>query len=109
MPRRYRFEHPVTEKSISIGSFSYLWAGLFGALYVWRIGSGGVLQAIAVNVAFGLGVVLVLTVINFVPESLRIAGLVCLVPIAIYLQGLVMISIVREGFKRRGWRRFVGD
>ena len=74
MPRRYRFEHPISEKSISIGGVSYLWAGVFGVLYMWRIGSGGVLQEIAVNVVFGPGVVLVLDSINFIPENLRIAA-----------------------------------
>ena len=49
-----------------------------------------------------LGVVLLLTAINSVPEILRIAGLVCLIPIGIFVQGLVVISIVREDFKRRG-------
>jgi hypothetical protein len=38
--RGYRFEHPRNETVIEVGGWSYLWAGLFGAFYVWRLGFG---------------------------------------------------------------------
>ena len=54
--REYRFEHPKTERSITIRRWSYLWAGLLGAIYVWWIGTGSILQALAINIAFAVGV-----------------------------------------------------
>jgi hypothetical protein len=66
--RVYRFEHPKTEQSITIGGWSHLWAGLLGALYVWWIGFGSVLQALAINIAFAIGVIAIVLGTSVLPS-----------------------------------------
>ena len=49
----YRFTHPKTEHSIFVHRWSYLWAGLFGAIYVAYKGmSQRFVLALAVNIGF---------------------------------------------------------
>ena len=101
--RPYRFEHPKTERSITIRSWSYLWAGLLGAVYVWWIGAGSVLQAMAINVAFAIGVVAIALGSSVLSSLQQVFVILVLVPLAIFVQGSMMISLIREGFRRRGW------
>ena len=101
--REYRFEHPKTERSITIRRWSYLWAGLLGAIYVWWIGTGSILQALAINIAFALGGVAVTLGTSILSSLQQLLILLVLVPVAILAQGSMMISLIREGFRRRGW------
>jgi hypothetical protein len=103
--RAYRFEHPKTERSVTIRRSSYLWAGLLGAGYVWWIGTGSILQALAINIAFAfaIGVVAVTLGTSILSSLQQLLILLVLVPVAILAQGSMMISLIREGFRRRGW------
>ncbi len=101
--RGYRFEHPRTEESVTVGGWSYLWAGLFGAGYVLWIGSGSVWKALALNLAYGLAFLAVVAVTSFIPAKFQFLVLLPLVPGVIVAQGASMISIIRSGFRRRGW------
>jgi hypothetical protein len=101
--REYRFEHPKTERSVTIRRWSYLWAGLLGAVYVWWIGTGSILQALAINIAFAVGVVAVGLGSSILPSLQQVFVLMILVPLAIYMQGTMMITLIREGFRKRGW------
>jgi hypothetical protein len=99
----YRFEHPKTERTISIGGWSYLWAGLLGAVYVWWIGYGSVLQAVAINIAFAIGVVAVALGTSILPSLTQFFIILVIPPLAIFIQGRLMITLIRDGFRRRGW------
>ena len=101
--REYRFEHPKTERSITIRSWSYLSAGLLGAAYVWWIGAGSVLQALAINIAFAIGVIAIALGTSVLSSLQQLLILLVLVPLAILAQGSMMVSLIREGFRRRGW------
>ena len=101
--RAYRFEHPKTERSVTIRRWSYLWAGLLGAAYVCWIGTGSVLQALAINIAFAIGVVAVGLGSSVLSSLQQVFVLMILVPLAIFLQGSMMITLIREGFRKRGW------
>ena len=101
--RGYRFEHPKTERSVTISGWSYLWAGLFGAGYVWWIGYGSVWRALAMNLAYGASFLAVLAVTSFVPAKTQFLVLLPSVPGVIVAQGMSMVSIIRTGFRRRGW------
>ena len=100
---RYRFEHPKTERSVTIRGRSYLWAGLFGAGYVWWIGYGSIHHALAVNIAVGVGVVSVALASSVLPTSEQFMVLIVLGPTALYFQAVMMVSIIRTGFRRAGW------
>jgi hypothetical protein len=101
--RVYRFEHPKTERSITIGGWSHLWAGLLGAIYVLWIGFGSVLQALAINIAFAVGVVAIALGTSILPSLQQFFVIMVLVPLAIFTQGSLMISLIRDGFRKRGW------
>ncbi len=101
--RGFRFEHPKTERSVVIRPLSYIWAGLFGAGYVAWIGCGSILQAVAVNAGFAIGVVLLLGVTSYVAPVQQFLALLVGLPAAVLIQGAVMVSLVRTGFRRRGW------
>ena len=91
--REYRFEHPKTERSVTIRRWSYLWAGLLGAGYVWWIGTGSILQALAINIAFAIGVIAITLGTSILPSLQQLLILLMLVPVAILTQGTMMISL----------------
>ena len=101
--REYRFEHSKTERSISMGGWSYLWTGLLGAIYVWWIGFGSVLQALAINIAFAIGVVAIVLGTSILPSVQQLLVILAIVPLAVFIQGSLMISLIRDGFRKRGW------
>jgi hypothetical protein len=101
--RGFRFEHPATERTITVAGWSYLWAGLFGAVYVWWIGSGSVLRAVLYNLAFAALFLGALGVTSFLPVCMQFLLILPLVPALVLAQGVSMISMIRAGFRRRGW------
>ena len=106
MFRGYRFEHPRNEVVVLVGGWSYLWAGLFGAVYVWRMGFGRLfLRAFAINLLYGvLFVGVFFGTVSFVRPALAWYGLqVVAIPLIIILQGTTMLRMIRDGYRRRGW------
>jgi hypothetical protein len=101
--RAYRFEHPKTERSVAIGGWSYLWAGFLGAGYVWWIGYGSILQAVAINIAFAIGVIAIALGSSVLPSLHQFLVLLVALPVAVLAQGSLMISLIRGGFRKRGW------
>lgn len=102
----YRFEHPRTEVTVDVGGWSYLWAGLLGAVYVWHKGCGQLfLKALTFNIGYAvvfLGVWFA-TSIPQVPIKIQAVVLLALVPTLILMQGNSMIRLIRDGYRRRGW------
>lgn len=102
----YRFEHPSNEERFAvIGGWSYLWAGLFGAAYLSAKGFGNhFAKALLINIAFLL---LFLGMLGFsfalTPALVQWAVIVLSVPVVVVLQGVAMIRIIRDGYRRRGW------
>ena len=101
--RVYRFEHPKTERSITIGGWSYLWAGFLGAGYVWWVGYGGVLQALAINIAFAIDVIAIALGTSVLPSVQQLLVILVVVPLAVFTQGSLMVTLIRDGFRKRGW------
>jgi hypothetical protein len=101
--RSFRFEHPKTEKSVTIHTMSYVWAGLLGAGYVAWIGYGNVLQAVAINMGFAIGVVLLVGITSYVAVLQQVLVLAVGLPVVVLIQGTIMVSLIRTGFRRRGW------
>ena len=101
--RHYRFEHPKTEQTITIGGWSYLWAGFVGAGYVWWVGYGSVLQALAINIAFVIGLIAIVLGTSVLPSIQQLLVILVIVPLAVFSQASLMISLIRDGFRKRGW------
>jgi hypothetical protein len=102
----YRFEHPRTEVSVQVGGWSYLWAGLFGAFYVWNKGCGPqFLKAFAFNILYTLVFIGVwgATSIPQVPVRMQALVLLGLVPTLILVQANTMVRIIKDAYRRRGW------
>jgi hypothetical protein len=102
----YRFEHPRTEVSVEVRSLSYLWAGLFGALYVWRKGCGQQFwKAFAFNILYAVVFIGAwgATSIPQVPVRMQALFLLALVPTLILIQANTMIRIIKDAYRRRGW------
>ena len=104
----YRFEHPRTEATVDIGGWSYLWAGLFGAFYVWRKGFPQLFwKAFAFNllyalIFFGFGFVSSMPQVP-IPTKIWALVMVALVPTLILVQANQMIRMIRDGYRRKGW------
>ena len=102
MFRGYRFEHPRDETVIAIGGWSYLWAGLFGAFYVWRLGFGRLfLKAFAINLAYLFFFIGVWALTSYVvPIRIQAVILLAMIPTLIIAQGATML---RDAYRHRGW------
>ena len=104
---RYRFTHPKTEQSIFVGRWSYLWAGLLGFIYVIYKGMGSrALLAFAVNISFAILALAItaITILRFVPTNTQALILVGSVPTIVAVQGTMMVNIIRDGYRKRGWK-----
>ena len=103
---RYRFQNPKTEQNIFIGHWSYLWAGLLGFIYVMYKGMGSrALAAAAVNIGFAILVIGVTGVTSFVlPAKQQFIVILAGVPTVIAMQGTLMVNLIRDGYRKRGWK-----
>jgi len=103
--RGYRFEHPRNETVVEVGGWSYLWAGLFGAFYVWRLGFGRLfLKAFAINLAYLIFFVGVWAVTSWVvPLRIQAAILLAMIPTLTIAQGATMLRMLRDAYRHRGW------
>ena len=106
MLRGYRFEHPRDEISVECGGWSYLWAGMFGAFYVWHMGFGKLfLRAFVINLLFIVifGVMFFPTSTVFRPAAMWFGMQIIGIPLLIIIQGGIMLRMIRDGYRRRGW------
>ena len=106
MFRGYRFEHPRNETVVEVGGWSYLWAGLFGAFYLWRKGFGKLFpKAFAINLLYGLFFVgLFFGSLSVIRSAFQWYGLQLVgIPIIILAQGATMLRMLRDAYRHRGW------
>jgi hypothetical protein len=103
--RGYRFEHPRHETVVEVGGWSYLWAGLFGAFYVWRLGFGRLFpKAFAINLCYLLFFVGVWAVTSYVvPIQIQAVILLAMIPTLTIAQGATMLRMIRDAYRHRGW------
>jgi hypothetical protein len=103
--RGYRFEHPRNETVVEVGGWSYLWAGLFGAFYVWRHGFGRLfLRAFAINLGYLFFFVGVWAATSYVvPLRIQAAILLAMIPTLTIAQGATMLRMIRDAYRHRGW------
>ena len=105
MFKGYRFTHPKTDQSIFTGLWSYLWAGLFGAGYVaWKGMGSRFLLAAVINIGVALACVAVVAASFYVPKKTQLLVVLGMIPAAVLVQGIIMMSLIREGYRRRGWK-----
>lgn len=102
----YRFDNPKTNESVRIGRWSYVWAALFGALYVLiKAGPARLLRAIVVTLlcTFVLIVIVGLTSVLLSPFK-QILVVAIATPAVLVIQSRKMMELVRSSYRRGGWQ-----
>jgi hypothetical protein len=89
--------------------WSYLWAGLFGAFYVRWVGlSARFMSSLAVTICFLFIGAAVVIGASYLPWLLQVAILLVVLPGLVIGQSLIMTSLIRRAFRRRGWLVRIG-
>jgi hypothetical protein len=103
---RYRFSNPQTEQNVFVTRWSYLWAGVFGFFYVLFKGMAQrALVAVFVNATIVVMFIGLTGVTSFIlPPRQQFMVIAGAIPVLIAIQGTMMVNIVRDGYKKRGWR-----
>ena len=104
--RSYHLDEPETGRTETLGGSSYLWAGLFGPLYVLLKGLvGPALAMLAVSLGITLGAVMVfMAVASVMFRAESVIVLILIPPAALFIQAVVAVRMVRTAYLRRGWR-----
>jgi hypothetical protein len=103
----HRIDHPHFDNSIVLEGWSYVWASLFGPLYVlyhgfkWRA-----LAMLGLSIAIAGAVTGIIVVIAVVMDAATVLlpAMVVLPIIGLIVQGVIAVELVFYGYLRRGWR-----
>lgn len=100
----YRFDDPDTDKSVRIGGWSYIWAGLFGAVYVLsKAGLGRLPQALFWSAGCVLALIGLVALATYLPAEQQLLALVLGVPIILTVHSVKTMGVVRMSYRRRRW------
>jgi hypothetical protein len=104
MFRTYRFEHPKTEESVVIHRSSYVAAGIFGPFYVLYMRIPGFFPSLLISIALTAVIVAISGVTSFfLPPRTQLLALVIAIPVALAIQSILVIDLVKKSYRRRGW------
>ncbi len=53
--------------------------------------------------AIAIGVIAIVLGTSILPSLQQLFVIMVLVPLAIFIQGSLMVSLIRDGFRKRGW------
>jgi hypothetical protein len=103
--RTYIFEHPTDNVVATVTRRSYIYAGLFGAIYVlFRGFVGRFFMALLVDALCVLiGLFVATAIAANMPTLETSVVLVFLVMIVMFARARPMIMIVKNGYAERGW------
>jgi|SRR5476649_2069331 hypothetical protein len=106
----YLFESRQTQRRVTLGRWSYLWAGLFGPAYVLSKGGGWyVLQALALTLGLTLAFAGLVAATSYVPAFQQTVVVCIAVPVGLIFQSVKTVAILRTSYRRRGWRVRMND
>ena len=107
---RYLLESRQTMRSVNIGGWSYVWAGLFGPLYVlFKGGRLYVFHALALTAGLTLAFAALLAVTTYVSAALQTVAIVVALPVVLLVQSVKTVAILKTAYRRRGWRVRTAD
>ncbi len=103
----HRIDHPQFDNSIYLEGWSYLWASLFGPLYVFYHGfRWAALAMLGISLAIGgaaAGIIIAVAVV--MGDASVVVPVLVIVPlVALIVQGLAAVHLVFIGYLKRGWR-----
>jgi hypothetical protein len=103
----YRFDHPETDASKTLDVRAYIYASLFGPVYVLANG----FPVLALQMVLISAVIFIAAFIGFGfvdwflgSELITIIALIGVPIAALGAQGIAAIELVRRGYLRSGWR-----
>jgi hypothetical protein len=103
----YRFDHPETDASQTLDARSYLWASLFGPLYVLRLGFPVLaLLILPISVAITLVAFFGFGLVDWAlgSELVTVGALFAVPVVALVAQGIIVIELLRRAYLRAGWQ-----
>lgn len=101
----YHLDEPETGRTETLGGSSYLWAGMFGPLYVLLKGLVGP-ALVMLAVSLGITAVAAMTFMAVASVMFRAESVIVLIlipPAALFIQGIIGVRLVRAAYLRRGW------
>ena len=101
----YRFDDLKTHKSITVGKTSYVWAGLFGVLYLWfKGGHGRMLPGLLLTTLCSLAIVGIVGGSSILSPLLQLIVIIAGVPVVLTVQSVRTMDLVRSSYRRRRWQ-----
>ena len=103
----YRFDHPETDASKTLDLRAYVYASLFGPVYV--LANGFPLLALLMVLISAAIFIVAFVGFGFVDwflgsQLITIFALIAVPVAAVAAQGVAAIELVRVGYLRSGWR-----
>jgi hypothetical protein len=107
---RYLFESRQTERNVTVGGWSYVWAGLLGPLYVLcKGGRQYVFHALALTAALMLALTALVAVTSYITAVMQTIAIILALPIGLLVQSVKTVAILKTAYRRRGWRVRTAD
>ena len=103
----HQLDNPNEDTSIFLDGWSFLWASLFGPIYILVHGFGRralAMLGISCVIAVITGVCVIVLLAAVDGEELRTIVLVGLIVLGLSAQGGVALHLVFTAYLRRGWR-----
>ena len=103
----YRFDDLATDRSVELDGWSYVWAALGGPVYVLSkgfVGAAVVMLFVTAALAAATALVLIVIVGFWNSTAVSIVSAAAAPLIALTMQAVLAIQLVRRGFINRGWR-----
>ena len=103
----YRFDNLKTDEHQVLDGWSYLWASLGGPVYVLLkgfVGTALVMLVASLVVAAAAAGALVIAVGLFGSDMSNIIAAFAIPIVALTVQGVIAVELVRLSYIRRGWR-----
>jgi hypothetical protein len=108
----YLIEDRKTGKHMSIGGWSYVWAGIFGPLYVLSKGSRGafvIIKAFALSMGLALILVGVVGATSYIAALHQVILVVSAFVVVLLVQSVKTVELLRNAYRQRGWRVRLAD
>jgi hypothetical protein len=104
MFQNLRIIDPSGEKRVRIGKMSYVWAGLFGPLFVLvKAGPLRALFSLGLSVGCALGLLAFIANLHLVPFQLQPVALVFAVPAVMLFHSLQTVALVTNHYRHLQW------
>ena len=105
MFKTYRFKNLQTNEEVLIGKLSYLWACLFGPVFVaFKAGLGSVALSLFLSLACSGMLLMLLVNLNRVPKTMQPIVLIFGILVILFIHSTQTISLIVKYYrKRRRW------